>query len=197
MKLHETKLSDTSDIPRIVLLVAFIALLMISSLWILAPFLPATIWAITIVVSTWPWLIAVQRRVRGKRGWAVTIMMLGLALAVLLPLALGFSTIVSLVNQVGHWTQGLENMQVPGPPQWLQGIPLVGNELTNTWQRMAQTDLQQVFTAVKPYLKTGGALLASTMGSFGMFFVHLSLTVINMKYLRSAEELTEIAIGLL
>ena len=48
------------DITRSVLAVLFIVALIGSSIWILRPFLGAIVWAMTIVVATWPLMIAAQ-----------------------------------------------------------------------------------------------------------------------------------------
>ena len=42
------------DITRTFLALLFIGVLIGTSLWILQPFLGAAIWAVTIVVATWP-----------------------------------------------------------------------------------------------------------------------------------------------
>src|SRR3974390_2010800 len=75
----------TLDIPRTMLAVLFIGLLIAASLWILSPFLTALIWATTIVVTTWPVMISVQKHLWGKRGLAVTVMTVALLLAFFVP----------------------------------------------------------------------------------------------------------------
>ena len=75
-----------SNLTRVVLGVAFILLIGGTSLYILKPFLPGLIWATMIVVATWPMLIAIQRRLRGKRALAVLVMMALLLFVVIGPL---------------------------------------------------------------------------------------------------------------
>ncbi|HEX6530291.1 MAG TPA: AI-2E family transporter YdiK, partial [Burkholderiales bacterium] len=62
------------DLARIVLAVIAIGALMASTLWILQPFLGAIIWAIMIVVATWPLMRRVQHNLGGRRWAAVTVM---------------------------------------------------------------------------------------------------------------------------
>src|SRR5258705_10603962 len=64
------KISSLRDLPRLVLAVLFIAIMIVASLWIMQPFLPALIWSTLVVVSTWPVMRAVQRRLWGKRSLA-------------------------------------------------------------------------------------------------------------------------------
>ena len=54
-----------NDLTRTVLSILFIGGLIAASVWILRPFLGATIWAIMIVVATWPLLQ--WRRIKPRR----------------------------------------------------------------------------------------------------------------------------------
>ena len=51
------------DITRNVLAALFIVALIGASIWILRPSLGAIVWATTIVVATWPFLISAQMRI--------------------------------------------------------------------------------------------------------------------------------------
>ena len=62
------------DLARIVFLVLFIGALLAATLWILRPFLGAIIWAVMIVVATWPVMLRMQRAAGGRRWVAVTVM---------------------------------------------------------------------------------------------------------------------------
>ena len=59
------------DIPRITLAVLFIGVMIVASLWVLRPFVAATIWAATVVVATWPMMLGLQARLGGRRWLAV------------------------------------------------------------------------------------------------------------------------------
>ena len=72
------------ELPRTVLSVLCIAIMIVASVWIMQPFLPALIWSTLIVVSTWPLMLAVQKRLWGKRSLAVVVMTIGLLLTVIL-----------------------------------------------------------------------------------------------------------------
>ena len=73
------------ELKRTTLAVLFVAGLIATSFWILWPFLPAVIWATTLVVATWPIMLRVQRQLWNKRGLAVTVMTLALLLIFVLP----------------------------------------------------------------------------------------------------------------
>src|SRR5262247_4818240 len=82
------------DLTRIVLAVGAIGGLVSASFWILRPFLPAVVWAAMIVVATWPALRAVEARLWGKRGLAVTVMTLTMFVVVVAPVAVGIMTVI-------------------------------------------------------------------------------------------------------
>jgi predicted PurR-regulated permease PerM len=61
------------DLTRSLLTVIFIVALIGSTIWILRPFIGAAVWAATIVVATWPLMIALQKRLWHKRSLAVAL----------------------------------------------------------------------------------------------------------------------------
>ena len=87
---------------------------------------PATIWAATIVVATWPVMLFVQSRLWGKRGLAVTVMTLALLLMLLVPLALAIITIAQNADRIVGWVKSLMTFRIPPPPDWIGGLPVVG-----------------------------------------------------------------------
>ena len=70
-----------NDLTRTTLIVLFIGVLIVGSLWTMLPFLGALIWATTIVVATWTLMLQVQRLVGGNRTIA-TVVMTVVALAI-------------------------------------------------------------------------------------------------------------------
>ena len=75
------------DLTRNTLAVLCILLLIAASLWVLRPFLAATIWAVMIVVATWPLLKMLEQRFDGRRGLAVAVMTLAMLLLLVVPLS--------------------------------------------------------------------------------------------------------------
>src|SRR5437868_2372285 len=108
-----------NDLPRVLMGSGFIILLAIGSLWIMTPFVPAIIWATTLVVSTWGLMQRLEKRFNNKRAPAVVVMMIAMALIVLIPLVLAFSTFLAQSEAILAFTRNIPNMKVPPPPQWL------------------------------------------------------------------------------
>jgi predicted PurR-regulated permease PerM len=117
------------DLPRTILAVLFILALLITSLWVLRPFLAAIVWAATLVIATWPLLLSLEKRLGGRRGWAAAVMTAVFALAFLGPVTFGIITAIGSAGDLSAWASELPNRPPPVMPAWLSGLPVVGPQL--------------------------------------------------------------------
>lgn len=171
-------IENRRDITRGVLAVLSIVALIGSSIWILLPFIGAIVWAATIVVATWPFMISVQTWLWNKRALAVTVMTLLLLCVLVVPLAFGIGTIVSNVDEIAAWAKSLATFKTPAPPDWVANLPFVGAQAVELWQRVAAVGIQEVTVKAAPY--AGGLIkwFAAQLGSVGVLLVEFLLTVI-------------------
>jgi predicted PurR-regulated permease PerM len=168
----------SSDLVRNMLGVLFVVAMIATSFWILRPFLPALIWASLLVVSTWPLMLAVQRRLWGKRGLAVIVMTAALVLLVIIPLALVAATLVDNARDLGGRLHALTLSSVPPPPTWINDIPLVGNKIADQWQAIAALSPDDLYARAAPWAAQVGRWLLARAGTLMLFFLHLLLTAI-------------------
>jgi predicted PurR-regulated permease PerM len=166
------------DIARITLGVIFIAALILTSAWILRPFLPATIWATMIVVSTWPLMLQCQERLWGKRGLAVTVMTAALLLVFVIPFSLAIGTIVDNTDEIAHWAKSLATVELPPLPEWVSKIPLLGARITAGWNDLVAKGPGGLGARLAPYTRSVLLWLLGKLGGFGVTFVHFMLTVV-------------------
>jgi len=166
------------DITRTVLAVLFIGALIGTSLWILKPFLGAAIWAVTIVTATWPLMIFIQNRLGGLRSLAVTVMTVVLLCGLVIPLWLAIGTIVSNTDQIAAWVKSMSAFEIPPPPAWLAGLPLVGGDLVAAWEKVAVAGLQDFMKKLAPYGGTAIRWFATEVGGFGALVLQFLLTVV-------------------
>jgi predicted PurR-regulated permease PerM len=166
------------DITRNVLAVLFIVALIGSSIWMLLPFLGALVWAATVVVATWPFMISLQTWLWNKRALAVTVMTLLLLCVLVVPLTFAIASIVSNVDDIAAWVKSLAFFKAPAPPDWVASLPLVGAKAVELWERVAAVGMQEVTVRVAPY--AGGVIkwFAAQLGSVGVLLVEFLLTVI-------------------
>ncbi|MFM0512961.1 AI-2E family transporter YdiK [Paraburkholderia sp. RL17-373-BIF-A] len=167
-----------ADIARILLIIVILSLLIFGSLYIVRPFLPALIWATMIVVATWPVMIGIEKRVGGRRWIAVTVMLVGLLVVIVLPLYGAVSTIAEHGGDIVDQAEALPNYSLPPPPSWLHQVPLAGEGLAREWQRLSDAGRGGILAQVQPYALIAAKWLLSQAGTVGLLVIHLVLTLI-------------------
>lgn len=169
---------EPRDLTRTTLAVLFIGGLIVASFLVLHAFLPAIVWATTLVIATWPLMRRVQAGLGGRRALAVTVMTTAVALVVLIPLFAAIGAIVSRSDQIIAFVAGAPSLRLPTPPLWLADIPLIGEPLSSRWLALAQTDLPELLHLARPYVGTVTQWFVSAAGGFGGTLVLLFLTII-------------------
>ncbi|MDT8444064.1 MAG: AI-2E family transporter YdiK [Desulfuromonadales bacterium] len=168
--------SSQRDLVRSTLAITLIGALLAACFWIIRPFLPALIWASMIVIATWPLLLIVQNKVKGRRA-AVMVMMGLLILVFVIPFTLAVGTIVENASQITNLGKQLTSFKIPSPPAWIEQIPVVGNSAVELWQKAATTETEEFARRFSPYLRNVAGWLVAQAGSFGMMLIHFFLTL--------------------
>jgi predicted PurR-regulated permease PerM len=158
--------------------VVCISALMAGCFWILRPFLLPMIWATAIVVATWPLMLRVEENCGGRRAAAVVVMTIALLLILVVPLALALSTIIQNTEQIIGWAKSLSDFSMPGPPDWLGRLPLVGPTLAGQWEQMIGVGPAALSSRLAPYAGTIVALFAAQVGNVGLLAAQFLLTVV-------------------
>jgi predicted PurR-regulated permease PerM len=166
------------DLTRNLLGVIFIVVLIGSSFWILRPFLGATVWAATIVIATWPLMIAVQKRLWHKRPLAVAVMTVVLLCVLVVPLSFAVGTIISSADQIAGWAKLLAAFKVPSPPEWVSNLPFIGGNAVAVWEKVAAVGIEGIAAKVGPYAGVTIKWFVAQAGSFGRLLVEFLLTAI-------------------
>jgi len=166
-----------ADLTRTLLSILLIVILIGTSLWILRPFLLAVVWAMMIVVATWPLMLKVQARLR-RRALAVTVMSAAMLLVFVAPLVLAIQTLVDNIDTMTRWAHALAESPIPPPPTWLAGVPVVGAKLAAQWTTIAATGKEELVSRVAPYATDAAQWLAGALGSVGLLGIHFLLTVV-------------------
>jgi len=189
------KTPATSDLTRTILAVLFIGALIAGSFWILLPFLSAILWATTIVVTTWPILLGLQARFRGKRWIAVTLMSVLLLLVIVVPITLAVTTIVAKVGDIAALGKSLAAFTIPSPPAWLDRIPIAGPKVAVTWGEYAALPREELAARLTPYAGKALSWFAAQAGSIMMMFLQFLLTVIISAILYGKGEVVASGVG--
>ena len=164
----------TRNILAAILVVGLIAL----CFWVLRPFLAATVWATMIVVATWPWLKALERLFGNRRSPAVLVMTIGMLLLLVMPLWWAISTIAEHSHDLMEFGQGLSNKGLPAPPEWVVHIPLVGEKISEFWQKLSSGGFNSFVEYLSPYASSAGKWLLGQFGGLGGMLLQFFLVVL-------------------
>ena len=167
-----------SDLARTMLAVAVVGLLIWGSLWVVRPFLPATVWAVTIVVATWPLLLRVQAALWHSRGLAVAVTTVVILVVFVAPFWLATSTILTHSDELMRLAQSAAEFRVPAAPQWVHDLPLIGAGVADSWNRIEDAGLSHLAPQIAPYAGMLTQWFIGFLGSFGLLVVQFLLTVV-------------------
>jgi predicted PurR-regulated permease PerM len=171
------------DLVRTTLSVALLFALIGAVVWILRPLLPAILWSAAIAVSTWPLLIWLERRLRGRRTLAAALMTALLTVLLLLPFVLGVIGIINNSERISEGVHSFSNLTLPPPPAWLEGVPLIGERLAASWTRTAAEGGEGLLARLGPYIERLTAWLLGQLGSAGRVVFHFVMTIIGVVFL--------------
>ncbi|MDQ0322256.1 putative PurR-regulated permease PerM [Pararhizobium capsulatum DSM 1112] len=164
------------DLTQITLNVMFVSGLIAASFWVMQPFLPAILWAMTLVIATWPLMIWIQRHTGNRRIIGVLAMTLTLLLVLIVPFWLAVSTILSNLDGITQLVHNALTMEIPLPPDWVAKIPLFGSKLADAWTRLATSGINVIAPKLLPYAGASVQWFASAAGSLGGMFLQFVLT---------------------
>jgi predicted PurR-regulated permease PerM len=166
------------DLARIVLSVLFLGGLLILSLWILKPFLPALLWATTIVIATWPLMLRVQAALWNRRWLAVLVMTGAFLLIFIVPFTLAVAAIVANVDVAAERARSLVTLPLPQLPAWVDKVPFFGQRMSKAWSDLTAASGPEIVEAVRPYVGTLARWFAAQVGNLGALFLQFLLTVL-------------------
>ena len=122
---------NTNQIARI----ALIALLIIGCFFVLRPFMAAVLFAAVFCVFTWPAYHWLWLKLGRRDNISAVTMTLILSVAIILPMAyLATNLAESAAILLDEAQVTLKNLQ-PQAPDWLTSLPLIGQQLGESWQR--------------------------------------------------------------
>jgi predicted PurR-regulated permease PerM len=166
------------DLARTTLQLLALGALILSSFWIVRPFLVASTWAVMIAVATWPLLLHAQGWLGGRRSLAVAAMTVALLLVLLVPFYLGVTTIVENARRIVDWSSSLTTVTIPRLPAWVEGVPLIGSRLAARWQQLAAIGPEEISARLSPFARTLVLWFVGQVGSLGLLLLQFLLTVV-------------------
>jgi len=168
----------TRDLTRTTLAVLCLGALLVTTFWVLRPFLAPLIWATMLVVASWPLLCRLQARFGNRRGAAVAVMMSVLLLVFVIPVTLILAVLISGAPKLVSWAHELLQTGLPAPPAWVADVPLVGQKLAASWTELAASGPEGLAASIEPYAQALAGWFVSQAGGVGMLLLHFLLTLV-------------------
>jgi predicted PurR-regulated permease PerM len=151
---------------------------------VLSPFLSLMVWSIILAVTLYPVHRRTARLVGGKQWAASLILAVTGFLLIITPTALLMNSFADSVR--GFVTAVQENtLQIPVPSENVKGLPLVGEQLYETWTK-AHADLPAFVQSVQPKIGELAGFALRTVASAGstviLFIASFIVACILMAY---------------
>jgi predicted PurR-regulated permease PerM len=143
---------------------------------VLYPFFSALLWAAILVFTTWPLCEWLRHRLHLRPTLAAGAMVTLTAVAIVLPLAVAAPGSAGDVEHLREIVEAALRAGLPGSPEWVYEIPLLGPTLGSLWDRWA-ADISVMVEAFRPYfgmlLEGGVSLLLGIANGVLMFLLAL------------------------
>jgi predicted PurR-regulated permease PerM len=160
-----------------------VVIVAVACLFILRPFISATLWAAILCFSTWPFLTRVTAALGGRRTLAALLGTLLLSAIVFAPVAILVSRIHANIAEIVEASRKLIHEGPTAPPTWVVSVPIVGPQLAARWGVLAKDNAEQVAAVAKWLPTVKDAVLGSASAlAAGLVQVLLSLLMVFLFY---------------
>ena len=155
---------------------AAVVIVIVGCYMVLRPFVPAILFAAVVCSASWPLFVWMRRSLWNNSTFAALAMSLLLLVLVIAPsLLLAASLSDKVTTLADSINAALANGPMP-PPDWLVGVPVVGEHAANYWQQAA-TSGDSLATQAKGLLEPARKFLIGTGKAAGQGLLQLVLAV--------------------
>ena len=156
--------------------ISLTALLVISCLLILKPFVPLLVWGIIIAIASYPRFEKLKSSLGGRGGWTAVAWTVLLLVILIFPIFLFAGGVVdSGQNLIARIHDG--TLSVPPPPAGIETWPLIGTPLSRMWTA-ASTDLTQVLKRFAPEIKAAIPEVLSISAGVGFTVIQFFFAIL-------------------
>ena len=156
---------------------SLLALLSVSCVLLLLPFLNLIICGIIIAVGMYPAHCMLTRALRGRAKLSATLCSVVLLMVLIVPSVLLGGTLADGVKSMTQQLQSGE-LHIPPPPAGLNKLPLVGPRLEKAWSE-SSSDVSKLVARFRPEIqKSIPALLSAGAGIGGAIFLFVCAIIL-------------------
>lgn len=170
------------DLVKITISLLVIAAFIYLTVKIVEPFLLGFFWAVMVVVTTWPLMIAIQKRLFYKRYLAVMIMLLVIGSFFVIPTTL---IALNITKNSSYLIELAKNISHNGLPQFdfLLQIPYIGSDLHAYWIEFSQGSVSDLLAQFQHYLTLSLPWILEQIVNIGTFIFHCCIMLILSAFL--------------
>jgi predicted PurR-regulated permease PerM len=179
--MRRTGMAGENRIERTVGLV-MLAALAVGCVLVLRPFFTAFCFALILVIATWPAFDRLQNLLGGRRALAALLMVTLATLVFVVPPALVASRMDYNVAGAVKLVRDLSEHGVPPPPEWVAEVDLIGPEIHDRWQALAEGGPEEA-ERVQAYVAWAREQLIGAGLSLGNAVVRLILAMLTAFFL--------------
>lgn len=174
-------MNTAKNIEQLIAL-SLLILLLIGSFLVLQPFISALLWAALLCYATWPLFTRLNARLNDRRNTSSALLCIVLTAIVVVPFVLVALSLADNVNKLNGMLHLLLAQGLPFPPDWVAGLPLVGEKLNDLWVT-AVTDTASFLEPLKRNLPEMSKWLLGRGVALGNGAVQMSLAMFILFFL--------------
>lgn len=159
--------------------ITIIALLVLGSIFVILPFLPAALWAIILAVSSWPLFSWLEKRLGNRSSLAAALVTLLFTTVFIVPIVFAGIKMAEEVSKLTVILQNIFQNGLPSLPAWVVNLPYAGAPLAERWSDLS-THTPSFTATIGPNLKRLADILLSAGAGIGkaLFIVTMSLLIL-------------------
>jgi len=152
------------------------ALLVVSCLWILRPFVPLIVWGIIVAVASYPRFQKLQASLGGRGTLAAVLWTLLLLAVLIVPIAWFSIAMIDGIRPLAERLRG-GDFAIPPPPANIATWPVIGAALARAWSAVS-TDLTAVMMKFSPEIKAALPKILSASAGVGFTVLEFLLSIV-------------------
>ncbi len=156
--------------------IALIALIVVGSIMIMAPFVGVLLWGIIIAVSAYPAFVWVSGKLGGRAGLAAILFVLLMFALIVGPIAASIPGLTDSIRALAGQVQS-GSLAIPEASESVRHWPLIGEPLFEFWQQAA-TNLTEILVRFQPQLRGASVSVLSSIAAVGLAIIQFVAAVI-------------------
>ena len=153
-----------------------IALIVVWSIKIIAPFISVLLWAIIIAVSAYPAFIWLEGKIGDRSGWAATIFVFLLLVLMIGPIAWSLPAFADSIRSLANQIQS-GSLAIPEVSEDIRQWPIIGEQLYALWQQ-ASTNLAELLLKFRPQLKDASITILGSIAAAAIAILQFVIAVV-------------------